>query len=169
MCSPSDRVINDLYHLNYSKDVDEIVDYFNMDKNSDYYINSKVNLEAGQNFSTQKGSATANKKNYQVITSLGSQGSTTGTDLQGINGNISANYVLGSDINASATSSWNGGEGFNPLGFGNYFERTFDGLGHTISDLYISRASTNFVVDLVHVIGFQWLERIAPAIFVFKE
>ena len=34
---------------------------------------------------------------------------------------------------------------------------------------YVGRASTNFVVDLVHVIGFQWLERIAPAIFVFKE
>ena len=31
---------------------------------------------------------------------------------------------------------------------------------------YVGRASTNFVVDLVHVIGFQWLERIAPAIFV---
>ncbi|WP_119173236.1 two-partner secretion domain-containing protein, partial [Aliarcobacter cryaerophilus] len=112
---------------------------------SDYYVNAKVNLKAGQNFSTQKGSDLANKKNYTVITSLGSAGSTTGADLQGINGNISANYVLGSDINASATSSWNGGEGFNPLGFGNYFERTFDGLGHTISDLYISRASTNFV------------------------
>ena len=28
----------------------------------------------------------------------------------------------------------------------------------------MGRASTNFVVDLVHVIGFQWLERIAPAI-----
>ncbi|WP_026804492.1 two-partner secretion domain-containing protein [Aliarcobacter lanthieri] len=112
---------------------------------SDYYVNAKVNLKAGQNFSTQKGSDLANKKNYTVITSLGSAGSTTGADLQGINGNISANYVLGSDINASATSSWNGGEGFNPLGFGNYFERTFDGLGHTISDLYISRASTHFV------------------------
>ena len=30
----------------------------------------------------------------------------------------------------------------------------------------MGRASTNFVVDLVHAIGFQWLERIAPAIFV---
>lgn len=42
MCSPSDRVINDLYHLNYSKDVDEIVDYFNRDKNSDYYIKCNI-------------------------------------------------------------------------------------------------------------------------------
>lgn len=42
VCSPSDRVINDLYHLNYSKDVDEIVDYFNRDKNSDYYIKCNI-------------------------------------------------------------------------------------------------------------------------------
>ena len=34
---------------------------------------------------------------------------------------------------------------------------------------YVGWASTIFVVDLVHAIGFQWLERIAPAIFVFKE
>ena len=34
---------------------------------------------------------------------------------------------------------------------------------------YVGWASPNFVVDLVHAIGFQWLERIAPAIFVFKE
>ena len=34
---------------------------------------------------------------------------------------------------------------------------------------YVGRASTNFVVDLVHVIGFQRLELIAPAIFVYKN
>ena len=30
---------------------------------------------------------------------------------------------------------------------------------------YVGWASPIFVVDLVHAIGFQWLERIAPAIF----
>ena len=34
---------------------------------------------------------------------------------------------------------------------------------------YVGWASPIFVVDLVHAIGFQRLERIAPAIFVFKE
>ena len=34
---------------------------------------------------------------------------------------------------------------------------------------YVGWASPIFVVDLVYAIGFQWLERIAPAIFVFKE
>lgn len=38
MCSPSGQVINDLYHLNYSKDVDDIVDYFNKENNSNYFI-----------------------------------------------------------------------------------------------------------------------------------
>lgn len=38
MCSPSDRVINDLIHLNYSKDVPEIIDYFNRDNNSAYFV-----------------------------------------------------------------------------------------------------------------------------------
>jgi len=30
-------------------------------------------------------------------------------------------------------------------------------------------ASPNFVVDLVHAIGFQWLERIAPTIFCIQK
>lgn len=50
----------------------------------------------------------------------------------------SGNYVLTSDIYASATSSWNGGNGFIPLGLlaGN-FTGIFDGGGHIISGLYI--------------------------------
>ena len=34
---------------------------------------------------------------------------------------------------------------------------------------YVGWASPIFVVDLVQDIGFQWLERIAPTIFFFKE
>ncbi|OCL82468.1 MBG domain-containing protein [Arcobacter porcinus] len=116
--------------------------------NSDYYVNAKVNLKEGQNFSTQKGSDVTNKKNYTVITRLGSESSFTGKDLQGINGNLSGNYVLGADIDASATltSIWNSAAGFNPLGnHSNAFIGTFDGLGHTISNLYIYRISTNYV------------------------
>ncbi|WP_151943740.1 MBG domain-containing protein [Aliarcobacter butzleri] len=112
---------------------------------SDYYVNAKVNLKAGQNFSTQKGSNVANLKNYMVITDLGTQTSSNDGTLQGMKsdlGNTNANYVLGRDIDASATSSWNSGAGFNPLG--NYttkFTGIFNGLGHTISDLYINRGS----------------------------
>ncbi|MFW2352168.1 beta strand repeat-containing protein [Aliarcobacter butzleri] len=116
---------------------------------SDYYVNAKVNLKAGQNFSTQKGSNVANLKNYMVITDLGTQTSSNDGTLQGMKsdlGNTNANYVLGSDIDASFTLSWNSGAGFNPLG--NYttkFTGIFNGLGHTISDLYINRGSIECV------------------------
>jgi PGF-CTERM protein len=59
---------------------------------------------------------------------------------------LGANYVQVSDIDASGTSSWNGGDGFAPIreplaGFtGN-----FDGAKHTISGLTIDRRSTGFV------------------------
>ncbi|WP_180177442.1 MBG domain-containing protein [Acinetobacter sp. YH12039] len=110
--------------------------------NASYYLNNgaKVNLKAGQNFSTQKG---ANAPiNYTVITDLGAAGSTTGTDLQGINGGLTGNYVLGADINAATTSGWNAGQGFSPIGtYGNEFKGKFDGLNHTISNLYINRPS----------------------------
>ncbi|WP_151780796.1 MBG domain-containing protein [Acinetobacter bereziniae] len=115
---------------------------------ANYYINNgaKINLKAGQNFSTQKG--TAATINYQVITALGAQGSTTSQDLQGINGNLSGNYVLGADIDASSTELWNGYTGFDPIGFYNAnlspmdlsqqaFRGRFDGLGHAINGLSI--------------------------------
>ncbi len=100
----------------------------------------KIYLPAGDNFSTKLGSNGA-VINYKVITSLGAAGSATGTDLQGISGNLAGNYVLGADIDASGTSSWNSGEGFTPIGndYGSGFSGVFDGLGHTISGLTINR------------------------------
>ncbi len=87
-----------------------------------------------------------NGTSYTVITNLGSQGSTTGTDLQGMNGNLSRNYVLGANIDASATSSWSSNAGFNPIGTAaTPFTGAFNGLGHVISGLTINRASTNNV------------------------
>ena len=103
-----------------------------------------VNLPAGTtNFTTLQGSNGV-VKNYTVITSLGAPGSTTATDLQGMNGNRAANYALGSDINAAGTSTWNAGAGFAPIGdeYPTRFTGTFDGLGHTISSLTINRSTT---------------------------
>ncbi|MEG2569672.1 MAG: GLUG motif-containing protein, partial [Acinetobacter sp.] len=114
--------------------------------NANYYLNhgAKVNLKAGDNFSTQKGTDAV--KNYKVITALGAQGSTTQTDLQGINGNLIGNYVLGADIDAAATSGWNAGAGFNPIGNNTTnFSGILDGLGHTISNLTINRPTTDYV------------------------
>ncbi|HHE38074.1 MAG TPA: hypothetical protein ENL20_05825, partial [Candidatus Cloacimonetes bacterium] len=51
------------------------------------------------------------------------------------------------DINASATSGWNGGAGFSPIGSesGTHFKGYYDGNFHTISNLYINRPSSNDV------------------------
>jgi filamentous hemagglutinin family protein len=76
---------------------------------------------------------------YTVINSLGAVGSVTGLDLQGINGNLSGNYALGQSIDASATSAWNSGAGFQPIGLSTYFSGKIYGLGNTISNLYINR------------------------------
>jgi len=77
---------------------------------------------------------------YTVINSLGAAGSTTTTDLQGMNGNLAGFYALGSSVDASATSGWNAGAGFTRIGTSNLsdFSGTFDGLGHTITNLTLS-------------------------------
>ncbi|MFA6015014.1 MAG: YDG domain-containing protein, partial [Gallionellaceae bacterium] len=110
---------------------------------SDYYIHAPVSLPAGNNFSTKLGS-NGIVKNFTVISALGLAGSTTGTDLQGLSGNLTGNFALGADIVATATSAWNAGTGFTPIGTASTpFTGTFLGLGHSISNLTISRSSTN--------------------------
>jgi len=110
-----------------------------------YYIapGAKINLDANGSFSTKLGSD-GSTINYTIITDLGMTGSTTGADLQGIQANLSGKFVLGSDIDASATSGWS--EGFNPIGSLNTdFTGIFDGLGHTVDHLAINRTSSDFV------------------------
>jgi len=82
-------------------------------------------------------------------------------DLQAVSDDLDAYYELGNDIDASATSSWNGGLGFLPIGLwvnhgadeptgpaigcsGTYWKQTpftghFDGKGYDIADLTIHR------------------------------
>ncbi|QRX83423.1 filamentous hemagglutinin N-terminal domain-containing protein [Glaciimonas sp. PAMC28666] len=103
-----------------------------------YNVAAVINLESGNNFSTKLGSDGA-IVNYKVINSLGVAGSTTGTDLQGINGNLNGYYVLGSNIDATASSAWNTKAGFSPIGnANNWFTGTLDGFGHTVSNLTIN-------------------------------
>jgi filamentous hemagglutinin family protein len=105
---------------------------------------AKVNLRAGVNFFTKQGSL-GEDQGWHVITALGAQGSTTGEDLQGLAGNLDGRYVLGADIDASATSGWKIGEdavGFTPIGddcLCEPFTGAFVGLGHVITNLYINR------------------------------
>jgi filamentous hemagglutinin family protein len=123
---------------------------------ADYHVNAPVSLAAGANFSTQLGSNAANLKSYQVITSLGSKGSTTGTDLQGMNGDLTANYALGADIDASNTTTWSTNanyKGFTKIGnnttTADYYSGSFAGLGHVISDLYLYRPLVG--LSLIHI------------------
>ena len=69
------------------------------------------------------------------------------TQLQNISDGLAGNYVLGANIDASATSGWNGGLGFSPIGPDDItqFTGTFDGLGHTITGLTINSTSQNYV------------------------
>ncbi len=112
---------------------------------STYNVNAQVNLPEGYNFDTKLGSD-GTTINYYVITRLGSAGSTSATDLQGMNGNLAGNFALGSNIDASATSSWNSGAGFVPIGNASIpFTGKFEGLGHTINNLTINRPTENYV------------------------
>ena len=89
---------------------------------------------------------------YTVINSLGAAADASTAPamptLQGMAApaNLAGKYALGSDIDAAATATWNAGAGFTPAGdLATQFTGTFDGLGHTISNLVINRPATNFV------------------------
>lgn len=86
-----------------------------------------------------------NGDDYTVIRSI--------EELQAINSNttsLAGKYVLGNNIDASATANWNNGAGFSPIG-GNlptgttaplfYFSGILNGLGHGIDGLNIQRHS----------------------------
>ncbi|MEK7643749.1 MAG: GLUG motif-containing protein, partial [Patescibacteria group bacterium] len=64
------------------------------------------------------------------------------TALQNMNGNLAGFYALGSNIDAADTSTWNAGEGFEPVVD---FTGAFDGLGHTITGLTINRPTQDYV------------------------
>ena len=117
-------------------------------------VNAPINLPAGQNFSTQYGSA-GTPINYTVITALGGRldadTAPATMTLQGIaaTASLTGNYVLGANIDGTPTNTWNSNgaatpvyAGFTPIGNGaSSFNGTFDGLGHTVNNLYINRRS----------------------------
>ena len=64
------------------------------------------------------------------------------TELQAMNDNMNAYYVLANDIDASETAGWNSGKGFVPIGSSSSpFKGYFDGQGYTINGLYINSIS----------------------------
>ena len=116
---------------------------------ADYNLNNgaKVDLypsidDANGFFMTQKGSNRANLRHYDIISSLGPDTSSPSPgNLQGaLPTTATGYYVLGTDIDASATKGWDGNAGFRPLG---QLNGVFDGLGHKITDLTINRPSNS--------------------------
>ena len=68
--------------------------------------------------------------------------------LQGIATVRDKFYKLAADIDAAGTASWNGGDGFLPIGrnaTGKYFTGTFDGQNRTIDGLTINRPATDYI------------------------
>ena len=106
---------------------------------ADFYFNNgaKIFLNGIGSFDTQKGSA-GSGKNYGIVRSLGTESGSARDTLQGVN--TSFNFVLGADIDASATKGWANGAGFNPL---RSLLGTFEGLGHEVSNLFINRPQTD--------------------------
>ncbi|MFA6227380.1 MAG: hypothetical protein WC631_02810 [Candidatus Paceibacterota bacterium] len=68
------------------------------------------------------------------------------TELQAINTDLLANYILTNDIDCSDTVSWNGGSGFEPIGtYASPFAGIFSGDYYKITNLYINRPGVNGV------------------------
>jgi len=72
-------------------------------------------------------------------------------ELQEINDDLSANYILMNDIDASETREWNNKEGWEPIGSyvhrfsGISFTGSLDGQNYSINNLYIKRPSRMYV------------------------
>jgi parallel beta-helix repeat protein len=76
-------------------------------------------------------------------------------DLQNIETQLSWDYELQNDIDCSATTGWDGGAGFVPIGCSigscgsrpvlQYFTGNFDGQGFNVTGLYINRPSEDCV------------------------
>jgi len=71
---------------------------------------------------------------------------TSCVELQEMNNNLNAYYVLMTDIDCSDTGNWNSGAGFVPIGtYSSPFTGTFDGQNHKITGLFINRPSAYYV------------------------
>ena len=59
----------------------------------------------------------------------------------------SSYFVQTADIDASSSTSWDGGSGFTPIGNGstNYFTGSYNGKGYSISGIFINRQTTDYV------------------------
>jgi len=67
-------------------------------------------------------------------------------ELQNMSIDLTADYTLAGDLDASDTANWNSGLGFNPVGNNaDPFSGTFSGRGYAITNLYINRPTSDYV------------------------
>ena len=65
--------------------------------------------------------------------------------LQNVSNNLTASYKQVTNVDCSATSSWNGGNGFDPIASGSRFKGEYNGENYDISNLFINRDETDEV------------------------
>lgn len=95
-------------------------------------VPAQINLSGANSAYTENGIA------YTVLR--------TADDLKAISGSTGGHYVLGTNIDASQSSTWNGGNGFQSIGSeGSAFSGVINGLGHNLTNLTIKAAGQNNV------------------------
>lgn len=158
--------LNATKDINFNSDLDLSGDKAKLAMN--YGIGSDYNLNNGSkiNISGSAPTLLINGTSYIVINNLGEEGDASINTLQGMKNNLSGNYALGSNIDASDTVNWNDGKGFDPIGkyeeyftifqdssapgglnitqgvTSNPFNGKFHGLGHEINSLNINRPNS---------------------------
>ena len=111
-------------------------------------LQSQSNLEnIGWDFTNSWAISSSKNNNYPYLQNI-DPGSdeiievTSVTDLQNIKDNPGARFIQTADIDASATSGWNSGAGFEPIPF---FYGQYNGNDKKITGMFISRTSTDSV------------------------
>ncbi|MDY0238805.1 MAG: filamentous hemagglutinin N-terminal domain-containing protein, partial [Campylobacterales bacterium] len=96
---------------------------------SDYHVNAKINLSAGQNFTTSVGNDVFLGINNDYVTMWTVVTDATAMQAMTLN-DPTKNYALGTDLTLSGENNWT------PIGnYDNRFKGKFDGLGHTVSNV----------------------------------
>ncbi len=135
--------------LNFHDTVDTDTTYYNdsgLTNDQTYYYQVSAVNDIGEGALSNEVSATPHDKGEGSGTPEDPYMIHDVHDLQAMNENLTAHYALANDIDASETSGWNGGAGFEPVSdFNNRFTGRFDGRNHIVTGLYINRPSTNNV------------------------
>ena len=149
------NVVNDLAQVNS----------LNMTATNGININADVNITGNSNLSLTTGSA-GYALNYGSKVNLAGAAPTfsvNGTpysiisdvnQLQNMSLNLAGNFVLANDIDATGTISWNGGQGFVPVGTTSLaFSGNIEGLGHVVDGLSIQLPATDYVGLIGYTLG----------------